>query len=212
VKTLERSLEEFDNKIAEAYQKFELIKQNLNSDLEAEVDFVMSQYWSGITKENAKDKFAQIDNVLGQNVVEMINKNISELINGFASSMQHFGQNLNDLNEYEIEDEYKEIKVRYDDSNIFQKGIQIITFGHFGHSYKTIKESVYVGDNKDEIILQFKHDRTQSYRQSTQEIYAQVMQEFFEPLKMISSNIKREINTLNEKIETYKTQLKHERG
>jgi hypothetical protein len=208
LKSLESSLSYFDTKIQEANDRFEIIKQNTNNDIESEIDFVVTKYMSEIDKTNSKEKFLLIDNELSQSVSAQINKNISETLANFNISLDSLCDSLGKENDFEIKDEYKEIKVSYDDTGFFRNIGNKVTFGAIGRSYDSVKESVLVGDNKEEMILKFKIDRTKAYMQSAISNYDMIVDTFFNPLTSISNEIKKDINSLEQNIVAYKNNLK----
>jgi hypothetical protein len=208
LKSLESSLSYFDTQVQEANERFEIIKQNTNNDIESEIDFVVTKYMSEIDKTNSKEKFLLIDNELSQSVSAQINKNISETLANFNISLDSLCDSLGKENDFEIKDEYKEIKVSYDDTGFFRNIGNKVTFGAIGRSYDSVKESVLVGDNKEEMILKFKKDRTKAYMQSAISNYDMIVDTFFNPLTSISNEIKKDINSLEQNIVAYKNNLK----
>jgi tRNA U34 5-carboxymethylaminomethyl modifying GTPase MnmE/TrmE len=202
--SLESSLKYFDTQVKEASERFETIKQNTNSDIESEIDFVVSQYMSEIDKTNLKEKLSLIDEELNKSITCIVNKNIEEILKNFNTSLNSLKKILTNTDEYEIKDKYEEIEVFYEDRDFINR----VTFGRFGNRTSSVEESVYIGNNKDKVILKFKKNRTNAYMESAVSNYEMVISTFFNPLEKISNDIKKDINSLKQDITTYKNNLK----
>lgn len=204
LKSLESSLNYFDEQVQEANGRFEVIKQNTNSDIESEIEFVVSKYSSEIDKNNAKAKFALIDEALNNSISTLINQNIQETLHHFNASLSSLDTMLGGVSEFEIKDEYKDIEVWYEDRSFLNR----VTFGTLGRSRSSVEETVLVGDNKEAMILKFKADRTKAYVQSAIDNYELIMETFFNPLKGFSCDVRKDISNLEQSIITYKNTLK----
>ncbi len=200
------SLSILDGKIRESIDAFERIKQNLNSDISMEVDSIVSQYANSIDKYNAKEQFSTIDKKLSESISQLISTNINEIMEDFNTSLDGLNGVLDSGDSFDIKDEYKKIKVRYDDTGFFRNiGNKI---GFMDRSYDTIEEEIHVGDNKEDMILKFKQNRTDGYINASKENYDVVAKDFFVPLQKMSGSIRISMDELESKIINLKNSLK----
>ncbi|MEA3522416.1 MAG: dynamin family protein, partial [Campylobacterota bacterium] len=204
ISSLKESLSKLDEKIIESLDAFERIKQNLNSDINMEVDSIVSQYTNSIDKDNAKEKFNTIDKKLSKNISQLIATNINEIMEDFSTTLDGLNSALDGGDSFDIKDEYKKIEVRYADRSF----LNIVTLGILGRSESSTTEEVRVGDNKTDMILKFKQNRIDGYIKASKENYDVVGKDFFEPLQKVSKSITNGINELESKIINLKNNLK----
>jgi hypothetical protein len=206
--SLEVSLKYFDTQIKKSQERFAIIKENTNSEIKSEIDFIVTQHVSEIDKNNASDKFNMIDEEISKNISALINKNITEVLKDFSVSLNSLTNTLSSTNKFEIKDEYKEIKVSYDNTGFFRNIGNKATLGFIDRSYSSVTENVLVGNNKEEMIINFKKNRVNGYIETTLSNYEIVIKDFFNPLMAISNDTKANIENLEQQIITYKNNLK----
>ena len=110
IKNIKSSLESLEQVIKESNERFEDLKENSNNDLVSEIEFIIAKYSSKIDKSNYKEIFSQIDNEINKNMFNIIEKNISEILNNFDASFKSLSATFSS-NEFIIEDVYESIKV-----------------------------------------------------------------------------------------------------
>ncbi len=206
--SLEASLSYFDKQVKEAQEKFEIIKQNTDSDIKSEIDYIVSEYASEIDENNFEEKFTLIDDALNQNISDIIDKNIQEILNDFHSSLSFLNSALHDASAFVIKDEYRRIKVRYDNSSLPRKFFYYASFGFIERKYGYVEEKVLMGNNKEKMIRSFTSNRIEAFVKNAKDNYSTVVNTFFNPLVDISKDIKKEIDALKQSIIIYKNTLK----
>jgi hypothetical protein len=70
-----------------------------------------------------------------------------------------------------------------------------------------MEEDVYIGDNKNEIIANFKANRLKSFMSVAKDNYSIIENEFFIPLQTISQDLKSHIHQLTTTVEKFKNNL-----
>ena len=110
IKNIKLELESLEQVIRESQERFEILKENSSNDLVSELEFIISKYSLEINKSNSKEMFLQIDSEINKKMFEIIEKNISEILNNFDASFKSLSTTFSS-NEFIIEDVYESIKV-----------------------------------------------------------------------------------------------------
>lgn len=110
IKNIKLELESLEQVIRECQERFEILKENSSNDLVSEIEFIISKYSSEINKSNSKEIFLQIDSEINKKMFEIIEKNISEILNNFDASFKSLSTTFSS-NEFIIDDVYESIKV-----------------------------------------------------------------------------------------------------
>ena len=110
IKNIKLELESLEQVIRESQERFEILKENSSNDLVSEIEFIISKYSSEINKSNSKEMFLQIDSEINKKMFEIIEKNISEILNNFDASFKSLSATFSS-NEFIIDDVYESIKV-----------------------------------------------------------------------------------------------------
>ena len=110
IKNIKLELESLEQVIRESQERFEILKENSSNDLVSEIEFIISKYSSEINKSNSKEMFLQIDSEINKKMFEIIEKNISEILNNFDASFKSLSTTFSS-NEFIIDDVYESIKV-----------------------------------------------------------------------------------------------------
>ena len=110
IKNIKLELESLEQVIRESQERFEILKENSSNDLVSEIEFIISKYSLEINKSNSKEMFLQIDSEINKKMFEIIEKNISEILNNFDASFKSLSTTFSS-NEFIIEDVYESIKV-----------------------------------------------------------------------------------------------------
>jgi len=207
IATLKASIQKFEKQIKENIEAFKTIKENLNTDIMVQIDSVTSKYISALTKSNANEVFKQIDDELNHTISKMVDENIKSIISNFSVSLSTLSSSLKSSDSFAIKDKYETIKVRYDDTGAVRNILNKATFGLVERSYSTMKEKVYIGDNKNEIIANFKANRLSSFMSVAKDNYSSIENDFFIPLKNISKDLKSHIKQLTATVEQFKSSL-----
>ncbi len=206
VAALEASLDFFDAKLKEIDDKFDMLKQNIDSDISSQAEYVISKYQSEITKQNSTQVFEKIDDELNTTIGDIIAENLKEIMQTFSASLDSIQGSLNNIDEFKIADEYKNIQVSYDDTGFLRNiGNKL---GFMDRKYETMTETVKVGDNKNEMVLNFKASRIELQKSNAIANYDSLIKNFFEPMKTTSREIKDEIKKLKNDMNHFKTNLK----
>ena len=204
---LQNSILEFEEQMQDSIDEFQRIKETLNTDITVHINSVVAKYSSQIDKTNATQIFKKIDDELNVLISKMIEENIQKIMSNFNTSLNSLKNSLSSHDEFKIEDKYETIKVKYDNTGVVRNVLNKITFGLIEREYKTIKEEVYLGDNKNEMIVQFKKDRLSGFIKVAKENYESVEKDFFYNLKQISTDIKAHIEKLTQEVTQFKSQL-----
>jgi len=207
IATLKASIQKFEDQIDENIEVFQTIKENLNSDIMVQIDAITSKYISSLTKSNTSSIFKQIDDELNHTISEMVNENIKNIMSNFSVSLNTLNSSLKSSDSFTIKDKYKTIKVKYDDTGAIRNILNKATFGLVERSYSSMKEKVHIGDNKNEIIANFKANRLKSFMSVAKENYSIIENEFFIPLQRISQDLKSHIYQLTVTVEKFKNNL-----
>ena len=202
---LQNSILYFEEQMQESIDEFRRITETLNTDITVHINSAIAKYSSQIDKTNATQIFKKIDDELNVLVSNMIEENIQKIMSNFNTSLNSLKNSLSSSDDFHIEDKYETIKVRYDNTGIIREFL--VFFGMAEREYKTIKEEVYIGDNKNEMIVQFKKDRLSGFIKVAKENYESVEKDFFCNLKQISTDIKAHIEKLTKEITQFKSQL-----
>lgn len=132
----------------------------------------------------------------------MVDENINEILKDFSTTLNTLSTALASTDNFNIEDKYETITVRYVDNSWYNPG------GVWGDEYSSESERVKVGDNKQEIIANFKANRLESYMGVANENYSAIEEQFFTPLLDISKEISESIDNLESSVVKFKNELK----
>lgn len=110
ISTIKDRLGNLDTKIKESFEKFEILKENANNDLESEIESIVAEYSNKITQANSNEIFAKIDIELHKKVVDTIQENIKEIFADFNTTLTGLTTSFSTSN-FEIEDKYKTIEI-----------------------------------------------------------------------------------------------------
>lgn len=202
ISTLKSSVKKFEKQIKENIESFKTIKENLNTDIMVQIDSITSKYISSLTKSNAKEVFKQIDNELNHTISKMVDENIKSIMSNFSVSLSTLSSSLKSSDSFTIQDKYETIEVSYKDNDWSN------LWGLFGDRMETMEEDVYIGDNKNEIISNFKTNRLNSFMSVAKDNYNNIEKDFFIPLETISKDLKESINQLTTTVNLFKNSLK----
>ncbi|MCT7493960.1 dynamin family protein [Aliarcobacter cryaerophilus] len=139
IKNIKLELESLEQVIRESQERFEILKENSSNDLVSEIEFIISKYSLEINKSNSKEMFLQIDSEINKKMFEIIEKNISEILNNFDASFKSLRTTFSS-NEFIIEDVYESIKV---DTSSRNKKIGAGVFGTLG----SILSGIFLASN-----------------------------------------------------------------
>ena len=139
IKNIKLELESLEQVIRESQERFEILKENSSNDLVSEIEFIISKYSLEINKSNSKEMFLQIDSEINKKMFEIIEKNISEILNNFDASFKSLSATFSS-NEFIIEDVYESIKV---DTSSRNKKIGAGVFGTLG----SILSGIFLASN-----------------------------------------------------------------
>jgi len=208
ISVLKSSIQEFENKVIQHIQEFKNIQENLNTDIMVQIDSIVSKHIPSLTKSNTQEIFTKIDNELNTKISDMVDENIKSIMSNFSVSLSSLNSSLESSNNFAIKDKYETIKVSYDDTGAVRDFFNKVTFGFVEREYSTIKEKVYIGDNKNEIIANFKENRLNGFINLAKDNYNDIEQNFFIPLQQISIELKTSIDKLNTTVLKFKDTLK----
>jgi len=108
IANIKQALNDLDKKIDESIERFQVLQNNANSDLENEIENVVSEYYSNINQSNSKEIFATIDAELNTKISTAIQTNIHEIFADFDTTLKSLVTSF-DTNEFEIHDIHKTI-------------------------------------------------------------------------------------------------------
>lgn len=109
IKNIKSSLESLEQTIKDSYERFDILKENTNNDLECEIENIIASYASKINKTNSKDIFLEIDSEINKKISEIIKVNLSEILKDFDTSLKSLTTTMN-CNEFVINDVFEKIK------------------------------------------------------------------------------------------------------
>lgn len=218
----------------DSLERFEILKENSNNDLELEIENIIAKYSSQIDKTNSKEIFSEIDNEINNKIKEVINQNISEILTKFDGSLKSLAATFNS-NEFIIDDVFEKIEIDNSTRNkaigagvcgiaatigiafatggasLLVQGATMaagtVAAGYIGgkageltssKNYETVK----VGDNKEEVLLKFKASRLENSKLLAHDIYNQMQNQFFTPLKSTINDINSNINKFEAQVKT----------
>ena len=208
ISILQNTILTFEKQMQDSIDEFKNIKDTLDSDITVHINHIVAKYTSQINKSNATKIFKQIDNELNELVSTMIEENIQKIMSNFNTTLNSLKNSLSSSDDFTIEDKYETIKVKYDNTGAVRNMLNKITFGLVEREYKTIREEVYIGDNTNEIISEFKKDRLKGFIKVAKENYESVEKDFFHNLQKISIDIKTHLQKLTQEIEKFQNSLK----
>jgi tRNA U34 5-carboxymethylaminomethyl modifying GTPase MnmE/TrmE len=174
----------------------------IKSDINLIIENVVSRHLSQTDKSNIQTILAEIDSEIEDEVKTAVQKNINELFQNFTFALQNF-QKAN-YEEFEIKDKTEEISydVRYETSSGLRKFGNTVTFGLIERTYSTYRksETIKVGDNKSEVIHNFKQSRLETHVKNVEAIYLNLENSFFKPLKSKSTEMKNILESFENRI------------
>jgi len=106
IANIKQALNDLDKKIDESIERFQVLQNNANSDLENEIENVVSEYYSNIKQSNAKEIFATIDAELNTKISTIIQTNIHEIFADFDTTLNSLTTSFN-ANEFTIHDKFE---------------------------------------------------------------------------------------------------------
>jgi uncharacterized FlaG/YvyC family protein len=207
IPTLKHNIQELESKINQNIKEFQTLQENLNTDIMVQIDSIVTKHIVSLSKSNTKEIFRKIDNELNTTIATMIEENIRNIMSNFSTSLKNLNSSLKSSDNFEIEDKYETIKVRYDDTGAVRNFFNKVTLGLVERTYSTMKEEVYVGNNKNEIIANFKSNRLESFMNVAKDNYNSIESDFFIPLQQIVIELKKSIKKLTSSIEKFKDNL-----
>ena len=208
IATLRSSINEFEKQIVENIQKFQNIQKNLNADITVQIDSVVAKYIASLTQSNTAKILKKIDKELSITISNMVDKNIKEIMDNFNVSLNTLSSSLSSSDNFTIKDKYETYEETYETSSALRKFGNTITFGFVERTYETITEEVYIGNNKNEIISNFKSNRLQGFMSVAKDNYNSIEKDFFIPLEQLSKELKTNIDQLARTVEEFKNNLK----
>ena len=204
LKALRKNFTDFDELVNKAKDEFKDIKNNTSLEIETKIENISSDIMANnsINKNNAKSIFKKIDSELKDTIPLIINDNINKIMKDFNASLHSISNSFKDADNFNVKTRYETITQTYTDND--WKNL----WGVFGDRYSTTSRTVEVGDNIEEVILDFKKDRIKNFSKLAIDSYEKVEKELFEPLQNISFDIQKEIDILEKKLIKFKNSLK----
>ncbi len=176
---------------------------NIQSDIRFIIESVISKYSSQIDQSNLQSMLMTIDGEIESEVRKAVEQSIAELFQNFSFALQDFQKS--NLEQFKIEDNFEEIsyEVSYETSSGLRKFMNTVTFGLVERTYssETITKEVKVGDNKLEVIKNFKNSRLDLHIKSTESIYSDLQNSFFQPLQSKSEEMKTLLNEFENRVQ-----------
>lgn len=200
--TLQNSIKEFEKQININIQEFQNIQENLSTDITVQVDSVIAKHISSLSKSNTSAIFKKIDDELNSTISNMVDENVKRIMSNFNTSLNTLSASLDASDNFIIEERYETIEVSYVDNDWTN------VWGLFGDRIETIEESINIGNNKNEIISNFKSNRLNGYITVAKDNYNSIEKDFFIPLHHISKDLKTNIQELSTSVEKFKNNLK----
>ncbi|MEA1955891.1 MAG: dynamin family protein [Campylobacterota bacterium] len=208
IATLQSSIKGFEEQIVENIQEFQNMQNNLNADIMVHIDSVVAKYISSLTQSNTNKVLKKIDNELNSTISNMVDENIKKIMDNFDVSLNTLSSSLSSSENFTIKDKYETYEETYETSSNFRKFANTVTFGMVERTYDTITEEVYVGNNKNEIISNFKSNRLKGFMGVAKDNYNSIEKDFFIPLEQLSKELKTNIYQLAVTVEQFKNNLK----
>ena len=196
-------------------KELELLNENLNLkiknigyDISSNISTVLSSYAMDITPSNSKDLLKKVDIEISKNIESLVSETINELFKSFETSLYNFQKIAVDESEYLVEDKYEKLTVRYESSGFFRKLANKVTFGLVEKTYSSVSEQVYVGNNKEEILSNFKSKRVAEYSKEIELVLSNLQNNFFKKFHLEIEKISQYVNEVEQELEDIKNSLK----
>lgn len=230
LQNIKNELNNTQNEIEKIYKKLDKINSNIKNEINSIIDEIVEKYHLEISKENYKEIFKKIDKEIEEQFKEKTNENIKEIFKDFEASFKNLIVSLNS-DEFEIKNVYETIKVSNKEK--FKKIGQSIgavvgaigyvsgpvigtitsaagaligdKIGEFISDYD--EKTIFVGDNKEEIIMKFKESRVDFFEKMSIEVYNNIRNDFFKPLESFLDKIKQDIEHFKNKLISIKESL-----
>ncbi len=209
------SLNSIKNDFKTVLKELELLNENLNLkiknigyDISSNISTVLSSYAMDITPSNSKDLLKKVDIEISKNIESLVSETINELFKSFETSLYNFQKIAVDESEYLVEDKYEKLTVRYESSGFFRKLANKVTFGLVEKTYSSVSEQVYVGNNKEEILSNFKSKRVAEYSKEIELVLSNLQNNFFKKFHLEIEKISQYVNEVEQELEDIKNSLK----
>jgi len=204
IKKLKNDIKKIDEEIKQKLDKFKDIKENIDMEITYIIDNVVSKKTLNLTKSNSKEIFESIDNEVKSELEKMIEENLKKIFKDFSANIN---LTLNSDN-FKIEDKYETIRVRYDNSGFVTNVLHTLTFGLWEKDYKTVRDKIYLGDNKEEVIKAFKANRLEEFKKFAKANYEKMENEFFKPLEKELQKIAQKVDNFENELKDFQSTLK----
>lgn len=209
------SLNSIKNDFKTVLKELELLNENLNLkiknigyDISSNISTVLSSYAMDITPSNSKDLLKKVDIEISKNIESLVSETINELFKSFETSLYNFQKIAVDESEYLVEDKYEKLTVRYESSGFLRKLANKVTFGLVEKTYSSVSEQVYVGNNKEEILSNFKSKRVAEYSKEIELVLSNLQNNFFKKFHLEIEKISQYVNEVEQELEDIKNSLK----
>lgn len=191
INVLKNHIDNLGKTIADTKRKFELLKQNANSDISMEIEMVVEEFSGKIDKHNAAAIFKEIDEILSENISKKVEESILEILKDFTFSLNEMEKNKKSGDAFEIKDIIRTVTTRYETSSVLRKIAS--SFGLVERTYETLREDVNFGDNKHKVILDFKQNRQELFASLANKNYDFIVNDFLTPLDNLFNQMKQNI-------------------
>jgi len=125
VKIIREKIDDLDNNINETLNTFNILTENIKSDISREVEAIVADYYIKIDKNKSEEIFKKIDKEIAENIFKIIEKNIQDAFENFSYSLDNLATSISG-EEFKIDDVYEDIVITTSQRN---KGIGSAIFG-----------------------------------------------------------------------------------
>jgi hypothetical protein len=199
LKSIISKLDSLKRRIQESEEKILKFKKSIEIDINNILFDVVRD--SEITVNNSKRKFQEFDRAIQEEVMKLIDRNLREAFDNVSKEIENLNLSLNTDN-FRVKKRYKTIKERYKDNSIWN------LWGLLGDNYKTVTKTIEIGDNKLDIIQEYKSSRKRYFMNEISKKYEIAEDEFFTPLKNFIKDVDSKILELKSSLQSLSNELK----
>jgi len=238
IKIIRDNIDDLNKNIDETLNRFNILIENIESDISREVEAIVAQSYIKIDRHNSAEMFQNMDIDILDKISKIIEKNIRDSFKRFSYSLDNLATSIS-VDNFKIDDVYEEYTYTTEERNKnigsallglgatigaglltgggawVVWGTSILAGGAGGYIGGKIGEmtgsehtsKVKIGDNKEEVIQEFKEIQIKNHFTNTKEVYTQIKNTFFIPIKNIIYNMQLKLDDFEENINSLKKEL-----
>lgn len=107
IKIIKEKIDDLDNNINETLNTFNILTENIKSDINREIEDIVAQYYIKMNTHNSEKMFKKIDKEIADEISKIIVKNIQDVFKNFSYSLNNLATSINGKS-FKIDDVYEE--------------------------------------------------------------------------------------------------------